>query len=398
MGIVEGVAIRPKAWSKDGKAIYYESGNNLFSLDVATGVTTQLTKLEKQSSYRNFSVDPAGYRICYVGVQNGQTDIWVASLRGENAVKLTNDLEEDRTPIWHPDGNRIVYTSNRGGAFQVCVANLDRAEPHQVTFGAEDQVVTDISKDGTRLLEVNSRDNAEIFGVDTHSGQELELTSGSGLMLWPEGSPDGEMITFQSTNAVGKIASNSTVFVKQTSSAGPLIQIAKDGFGPSWSPDGSRLAFLRFVGGQFDLFLASSSGEFEQRLTTSGVRINGLYLLPAAKFGRNICWSPNGEALVYSSRISGVTDLWIVATDGSSPKPLSVNADPKVSVYEPIFGPNNQIAYAAETYGDSPKSWSLWLKDGDKRKLIFQTNLKGAGRLVTRGNECSLQLWMVRAS
>ncbi len=286
LGIVEGRAIRPKAWSNDGKAIYYESSNNLFSLDVATGATTQLTRLEKQSSYRNFSVAPSENRICYVGVQNGQTDIWVASLRGEAAMKVTNDLEEDRTPVWHPDGNQIVYTSNRGGAFQVCVANLDGLKPRQVTFGAEDHVVSDISEGGTRLLEVSSRDNAEIFAVDTHSGRELELTSGSGLMLWPEVSPDGQMITFQSTNSIGKIASNSTIFVKGTTSAGPLTQIATDGFGPSWSPDGSRLAFLRFVDGQFDLFIADSSGASQRRLTTGGVRINGFFRLLPFLLGR----------------------------------------------------------------------------------------------------------------
>jgi Tol biopolymer transport system component len=374
LGNVKGDFVRTKSWSKDGRTIYYEAGNNLFGLDVATGAVSQLTKLENQSSYRNFRVSPDEDRLCYIDVQNGQTDIWVAGLHGEAPFKVTNDSEEDRTPLWHPDGKRIVYTSNRGGVFQICVGELDGSNPSQVTSGAEDHELSDISKDGVKLLDVSSRDNAEIFAVDSRSGQELELTSGSGLMLWPEVSRDGQMITFQAANSVGKIPTNSTILVKRTTSGGPLTQIAVDGFGPRWSPDGSRVAFLRFVDGKYELFTASSSGGLEQRLTMAGAEMNGFYLLPAAKFGGNFCWSQNGDGIVYSSKSSGVADLWFVETDGSSPKPLSANADAKLYVYDPLCGPNNEIAFAGESLGDAAGSWSVWLKDGDTSKLIFETN------------------------
>ncbi|HET9712211.1 MAG TPA: protein kinase, partial [Pyrinomonadaceae bacterium] len=186
LGTINGRGVRLKCWSKDGRTIYYDSANNLFSFDIATGTVTQLTKFERQPSYRHFSLAPNEDRIAYVGVQNGQTDIWVASLNGDSAFKVTNDAEVDRSPLWHPDGKRIVYTSNRGGAFQVFVAYLDGTNPTQVTVSSADHVITDISRDGARLLNVSSQDNAEIFSVDTDSGREFELTSGSGLMLWPQ--------------------------------------------------------------------------------------------------------------------------------------------------------------------------------------------------------------------
>lgn len=155
-----------------------------------------------------------------------------------------------------------------------------------------------------------------------------------------------------------------------------MTQIAATGFGVSWSPDGSRLAFLRFAEGKFDLFSVSSSGQNERRLTTGGVAMNGYYPLPAQKFGRNFCWSANGNALVYVSRASGTSDLWWAPADGAPGRQLGANNDMSRVIYEPLCGPDDKIAFAARPPRDSPHRWSLWLKDGDKTKLIFETSAR----------------------
>jgi len=374
LGNVEGSAIRTKSWSKNGQTIYYEAGNNLFALEVATGNITQLTKLEPQASYRNFSVAPNEDRITYVGKQGGQEDIWVASLKGENPFRVTDDEEPDFAPIWHPDGRRILYLSNRGGAFQVFVAYLNRSRPTQVTVSSEDHSISDISADGSRLLDVSSRDNADIFVIDVLTGREVELTSGSSLTLWPESSPDSQLITFQATNSLDKIATKSTIFVKRATSGGTMTRIVSGGFGPMWSPDGSRIVFLRFVGGQPDVYSVNLSGEGETKLTNGGVVTNGYYLLPASKFGHSVCWA-NRDSLVYVSHTSGIADLWSVSADGSSRKQLAANSDSKRKIYEPVCGPDGIIAFAAES-NDVPRSiWSLWVNDGVATKRIYEENL-----------------------
>jgi Tol biopolymer transport system component len=373
LGPINGRSVRLKSWSRGGRTIYFDSGNNLFAFEVATGAVTQLTRFERQASYRNFSIAPNEDRIAYVSVQNGQTDIWVAKLNGETPTKITDDTDVDRSPLWHPDGKRIVYTSNRGGAFQVFIAYLDGSKPSQVTVGAADHVISDISRDGARLLDVSSQDNAEIFSIDTSSGREVELTSGSGLMLWPEISPDGQLITLQSTNATGKIASSSTIFVKRSTGDGPMTSVAANGFGPTWSPDGSTIFFLRFAGGLPDIYSVSANGESERRITTGGVGMNGFYLLPATKFGHNFCWTRDGTAIIYTSRSSGLSDLWSVNADGSNPHALSANTEPRQTIYEPLCGPDGRIAFAADNREGSSTTWSLWVRDSNTSKLMFET-------------------------
>jgi WD40 repeat protein len=101
--------------------------------------------------------------------------------------------------------------------------------------------------------------------------------------------------------------------------------------------------------------------------------MNGFYSLPATKFGHNFCWSLNGDDIVYTSRTPGVSDLWTVGSNGSNPKPLSANAESDVNVFEPVCGPEGQIAFAAARRQGHARSWSLLVKDNEKTKLVFET-------------------------
>jgi serine/threonine protein kinase len=372
---IEDSTLRTRSWSKDGRTIYYELNSNLFGLDVLTRKTTQLTQFASQASRNHFSVDPAEDRISYLENKKGQQpDIWVASLHGESPFNVTNDAEVDRSPTWHPDGRRIVFISRRGGAFQICVAFSDGAKPIQVTKGPIDHAVLDISRDGTRLLDDNSRDDAAIFAVDVDTGRESEFASGNSLKLWPTVSPNDGVVLFQSVNPTGTLLA-STIVVKRTTNDGPIVPIAENGFDPSWSPDGTRVAFLRVDSGKVEVFTVNAAGEDERRLTTGGVVPIAYQMLPTTRFGKSVCWSEQGDKIIYSSTKSGASNLWAISVDGTTDTQISTNNDQTVSIYQPVCGPNNHIAFAAKSKRDMTSTWSLWLRDNDKTKLVFESKL-----------------------
>ena len=369
---IEGSTVRTRSWSKDGRTIYYELNSNLFGLDVVTGTTTQLTQFASQAGRVHFSISPAEDRVSYLEIKNGQPDIWIASLHGESPLNVTNDAEVDRSPTWHPDGRRIVFTSKRGGAYQVCVAFSDGAKPIQVTRGPIDHAVMDISSDGTRLLDDNSRDDAAIFAIDVNTGREAEFASGNSLKLWPTVSPDGRVVLFQSVNPTGALI-NSSIVVKQTTNEAPIVPIAENGFDPSWSPDGTRVAFLRVESGKVALFTVSASGGDERRLMSGGVMPSEYKMLPTIKFGRSVCWSQQGDKIIYSSRKSGASNLWAISFDGVADTQISTNNDPTVSLYAPVCGPNNYVAFAAKSKRSANSTGKLWVRDNDKARLIIES-------------------------
>ena len=47
--------------------------------------------------------------------KESNVDIWIWDLIRENLSRLTFDEANDITPIWTPDGKRIVFSSNRDG-------------------------------------------------------------------------------------------------------------------------------------------------------------------------------------------------------------------------------------------------------------------------------------------
>jgi Tol biopolymer transport system component/tRNA A-37 threonylcarbamoyl transferase component Bud32 len=365
---------RTRSWSRDGTRIYFESANNLFTLDLASRTATQTTHLESRAPYRHFTVSPDNDRICYADTAGGQQDIWVAQLDGSAARKITNDAQEDRYPLWHPDGNRVLYISKRGGSFQIFIADITGGSPRQVTISPSDHLVSDVSKDGTKLLDVGSRDDADLFSIDPATGSETELTSGSVIDLWPDISPDGKTLAYQSTQSLGSINSSSILVRPSTNSALPT-QVAAEGFAPLWAPGSDRLAFYRFREGKVQLFVVEPGSE-ERLLTANGILINGYNQLPSTMYGNNMAWSPDGRRIAYCSRASGAANIWETGLDGRQAKQVSNNTSATRTVFGPIWSPDSTavvyVSRASQTQARESIS-ELTIAENGASRVLYST-------------------------
>lgn len=365
------------AWSKDGKTIYFELNQNLYGLDVASKQTEALTNFAASSfALREFSLSPDNERIAYTDKQDEENDIWVMPLHGGQPVRLTNDRAEDNAPVWHPDGKRIIYSSVRNGVKQICVAYLDARSPVQITSGDNNQQVLDVSSDGAKILYSTARDESDIWGVKLDSGKEFQLTSDSGVELWPDVAPDSANIAYQASRAtsVGANLFNCLILTQPTTPDSQQLQLATDGIEPRWSPDGSQLAFLRADKSLINLWTVRTTGGDAKPLTTGGILFGGFSLLPYNRFQtQDYQWSPDGRYLVYCAQRSDIANLWQVAADGSSTVQLSNNADPSLFFFNPIWSPDGQrLAWLAL---DAKKnSWAVWLRAAEKSAPIFQSN------------------------
>jgi Tol biopolymer transport system component len=201
-----------KRWSKNGATIYYQmirnADHNLFALDVASHQVTQVTRLNSsqspQSYVQDINLSPDDKQVVYIDSPDGQSDVWVMPLDGGPAVRVTNDPEEDRQPIWHTDGKRIIYTSVRAGIYQICEAYLDGRPPQQLTSGEGNRFIADVSADGTKLLYLGSKEDSDIWRVKIDTGKEDEMTADPGSELWPDVAPDGKTIAYQFIREAGK--------------------------------------------------------------------------------------------------------------------------------------------------------------------------------------------------
>ena len=121
--IVEDVQTSPLYWSaqfdfsQTGTLVYLTGGGtasevSIFWMD-PEGKTEPL--LPTPRDYENPSFSPDGKRLAVQINEGSNVDLWVYELELETLSRLTFDEGQDGMPVWTPDGQRVAFTSDRGG-------------------------------------------------------------------------------------------------------------------------------------------------------------------------------------------------------------------------------------------------------------------------------------------
>jgi serine/threonine protein kinase len=361
------------SWSRDGKRIYFEFRSNLYQLEIGSGNQSQITAFERDSlPSHDFSVSRNEDRIAYVDLQQGQRDIWVKPLRGGVPIRVTNDAAVDSNPVWHPDGERILYNSKRGGIAQICLGFLDGGSPVQLTMLDVNCDLTDISQDGTRLLYSVSKDEADLWNTPVGSGRSSAVTSDVGVEFWPDISSGNKTIAFQA----GPFASLSgtrltfNLLSKSLDGTGGATVISSDGFLPKWSPDGERLAFLRSEKLLNSLWVARTIGGNPLRIVSQNVLFMGFSLLPFERhLPGDFSWSSDGQKIAFSTGKA----IRQINADGTGETALTEEAAGNF-VFNPIWSPNGQriVAQARVANGGAVRT-AIELIEKGRRQTLFET-------------------------
>lgn len=152
--------------------------------------------------------------------------------------------------------------------------------------------------------------------------------------------------------------------------------IIEQEFAPTWSPDGSQLAFVghtRSASGssRTNIYVVNRDGSALREVThfESGA------LLGADK----ISWSPDGTKIAFSM----TRDIHLVSIDGSS-APINLNNTTDRDESDPVFSPGGgRIAYAVNQFTDNAKDGLYIMKaDGETPTQILSST--GPGQQVGR--------------
>jgi Tol biopolymer transport system component len=206
--------------------------------------------------------------------------------------------------------------------------------------------------------------------------------------LWPDAAPDNSAIAYQTSRAisVGSKLLNCLILTQPAAAEGQRLQLATDGFEPRWSPDGKLLAFLHVDDKSLaNLWTAGAEGGDARQLTRGDVIFGGFSQLPYNRLQtQDYQWSPDGHQLVYCARLSGVSNVWQVGSDGSGETKLSNNEDQSVLFFNPVWSPDGQrlawLALMPSSANPKKMSWGIWLREDGKVALIFESS--SALRLV----------------
>ena len=243
----------------------------------------------------------SAWRIAFVSTRDGSPQIYVATEDGSTIRRLTSGEH----PAWSWDGQRIVlHRWSAESPSQIVTINVDGTNERVVGRGG---FFASWSPDGTKIVYgtgVGAPDggihvmNADGSGVTRIVGDAFARSPYDDHVHGPTYSPDGKHIAFVRTN----YEEPWQIYVVSPDGSSPHRVIDGNFIPtqdePSWSPDGSMLAFQTYFG------IATVNAD--------GSDLRGR--LSNAPYVEDPDWSPDGKSLVYNRFTGPPTTQWPVGT------------------------------------------------------------------------------------
>jgi eukaryotic-like serine/threonine-protein kinase len=180
--------------------------------------------------------------------QSQQSDIHLFDLAGGAVTRFTFDPKEDATPVWSPDGSRLIWASWRDAEVNLFQKAASGAGQDEVLWrSAYRKVADDWSTDGRFILyeerNPQTTDDLWVLPLEGERKRWPWLNTPASEVL-AKFSPDGKWIAYQS-NESGRDEIYVQAFVPGTPAAGGKRQLSTSGgTNPRWRRDGRELYYL----------------------------------------------------------------------------------------------------------------------------------------------------------
>jgi len=261
-------------------------------------------------AYQSVSISPDGTRIVLEVLGPGLEDLWLYDVLGQRASQLTFDKAENVLPVWTPDGEHVLFLSQRGGAYGLFSKRADGTGQAEqlVSFVAHSRLWS-ITPDGRTLAYVDSSPGTgwDLSSVALQGEPILQpLLAGDFQETNPEISPDGRWLAYASDES-GQREIYISPFPNPAD--GKWLVSRDGGTEPLWSADGREL-FYRDVRSVLAVTIDTSSG-----FVVSGepqLLFTGPYRPPAIHRGHTYDVTPDGQKFIMIREMDAVQSEIIV--------------------------------------------------------------------------------------
>lgn len=321
----------------------------------------------------------AFHRKHYYGGQAG--NIYTYDLASGSSTQLTHWKGEDTYPMW--DGNTLYFASDRGknGVLNLWQRNLKTGATQQVTdFPTYDVDWPSAGNSGIAMsdggrLYVYSFASGKLervpVSVPLDGSRTLPYTYDASKMIRGEDvAPDGKLAVFSARGALFTVPAQygHTTQISHT--------VASNDKDPAWSPDGKSIAYIRHNGVDSQVMLRAADGKGAARALTRKSDIT---------YAGPLVWSPNGDWLTYTDSRQR---LWLVNVKNGERKQVASDPQTIIGAFQDVaFSPDSRwLAFSRKlpnhldglfVYGvDNGQSHQVSRGDFDDSNPAFSQNGK----------------------
>jgi len=249
-----------------------------------------------------------GTKIVFVSNRTGAKEIYMCDFDGQNVEQITSTRSISLTPAVSQDGKYLAWTDYTSGGPDLYIKNLAtkvtvavRKQGVCIDPGwvpGTDECATTLSIDGDQ----------EIYLIRPDGKLSRRLTKSKGIDVSPTFSPEGSRMAFVSTRE-----GRPHIFIQDLKS-GQVHRLTFSGnynTQPAWSPVSDKILYSSMQkNGEINIFMINAGGSGLLQLT-SGTKANEY---PS--------WSPDGSMIVFSSNRQGKRKLFVMNSDGTNQRPL----------------------------------------------------------------------------
>jgi Tol biopolymer transport system component len=304
--------------------------------------------LNNETQSDKFVAEPT-YALAFAnfGPMNGE--LFIADEDGNNAKPLVPGPADESNASFSPDGQWVVFTSNRKGPYDIYFVHPDGTGLEQLTHDDAFDDQASFSPDGKKIAFVSTRNGqADIYVLDLATRKSVNISNHAGGDFRPCWSPDGKWIAFSSdrdsknprpifgiwhSTEIFTMRSNGTDVVKRT-----FIDAVAGS--PSWSPDGKKLVCRGATDSTLGLYIVDIETKRITRITRERDNFPG--------------WSPNGDLIAFTSKKNNNYDLFTIKPDGTELK--RITTDPGNDAHS-VWSPDGEwLAFSSGKTGFKDES------------------------------------------
>jgi Tol biopolymer transport system component len=322
---------------------------------------------------------PVGSGTIAYAIEVGSLYTVTADGRPTQPLRIGGTNDRLTSPRWSPNGLQVAFTEYRDGpnTVRLWVMNADQSNVHIVATGSIVLSTQPWSPDGSRIAWGPTGTSGDIYTANAAGGDVRRVTTDGFRKDPPVWSPTGSSLAYAAASGdpqrweLFSVAADGTGQRQITNGGQGIVRNIQ----PSWSPDGSTIAFLREVSSDGGIYVVRPDGAELHRVAATKATFYS---------GAEPAWSPDGSRIAYTNGVnSGKSrygpppgqEIFVVDADGLNERRLTELAPKLVADGSPTWSPDgDQIVFRRGATG----SLVTMNPDGTCESALTDRNAIGA--------------------